>query len=121
MVRWYFKNPYGYYTRTVKDMVTGEVRKFKNHILRGNCLWVEVYFYTNEEGQKMQQYISFFNDIRHLKNWAKDKDSVSPLYYDADNFVFYQEELGPEQWKAIKEIAKLGKKITIKTKKKNKK
>lgn len=115
MVRYYYKNPYGYYTLKQTDPLTGEVRKFKNKILKGNCLWVEIYFYKNEKGEKMEQLVNFLVDVKHLKNWIKN----GTPYQNADNFVFYQEELGKEQWNAIYLLAKLGKKITIKTKSKD--
>lgn len=118
MLRYYYKNPYGYYTHTVER--DGKKVKFKNHILHGNCLWVEMYFYKQEEDGKMvdmEQLCGFWSDLDHIKRAMKGYT----IYQYDDDFVFYAEEIEGQKdiWKAIQILAKLGKKITIKSKKRS--
>lgn len=119
MVHWYYKNPIGYYTLTQKHKENDKVvvKKFKITILHGNCLWVEVNQYRkkNEETGKLEnwvQFYSFLNDWQHVKNMVKD-DSLKSIFHNADNFHFNIEELDAERLKVVKELAKIGKKITL--------
>lgn len=104
-----YKNPYGYVTITQKRK--GVERKYKVTLCKCNAMWAEMYFYTQDNGEKMAQLYCFIADIQHLKNCIKDNCLVN-----YDNFVFkYKEIKGNKQiWKAIQMLTENGKKVTIK-------
>ena len=99
-----YKNKIGYFTLT-----QGE-NKFRVHIYHANCLCAMCEFYTNEQGEKMVQLVSFFADIAHAKRCFKDGLFIN----DWDNFTFHANECDTEMWKFIRLLADNGKKVTIK-------
>lgn len=117
-------NRIGYYTKTERWPADEPVRKYKNWICHANCLWADMYFYKVQEdheefgkkykkGEKMVQLIGFWCDVPHLKR-AIDGGA----YEGADDFHFYEDQMDADIWKAVKVLAKAGKKITIEPKKK---
>lgn len=121
-----YKNRIGYYTKTEKWPDEQE-KKFKNWMCHANVdLWADMYFYKVAEdyerfgrkyhkGDKMAQLIGFWCDKAHLKRGLD-----GGCYHNADNFHFYEEEMNPDIWAAVKVLAKAGKTIIIEKKKKKK-
>lgn len=99
-----YKDVIGHYT------LTQDEKKFKITLCGCNALWAEMYFYTDDNGKKMVQLYSFIDEIQHLKNCIKNTE----IYKDADNFVFNAKNMNDRTWKAVRLIANLGKKVTIK-------
>lgn len=103
-----YKTPYGYYTLTQK---TSEgKKKYKVHICKANCLWAEVYFYTNNQGEDMVQLMGFFSDLKHLANCLKNN-----VEDGNNNYIFNSKEIGENKdiWGAIRLLTENGKKVTI--------
>lgn len=98
-----YENKIGYFTLT-----QGE-NKFRINICHANCLCAMMYFYTDNEGEKIATLMSFFADLQHAKNCIKN--NALDRY---DDFVFKAKELNNELWKFIRLLADNGKKVTIK-------
>ena len=100
-----YKNRIGFYT-----LVQGE-NKFKVWFCHANALCAEMYFYTDAEGVKRTQLYSFYVDIQHLKNCAKDgllKDCYTK------GVTLYAKEMNKDLWQMAKIFAENGIKVTIK-------
>ena len=78
-VNYAYANPVGYFTET--QTCGGIKKEYKVSMLRANCLWAELYFYKNEEGDEMQQFVGFYHDLNHLKENIKDAKSVVLVDY----------------------------------------
>lgn len=129
MLRVSYKNRIGYYTKTEKWPDEPE-RKYRNWICHANCLWADMSFYKVKEdyerfgtklkkGDKMAQVIAFWTDPQHLKNALKEG-----AYWGADYFHFFEDQMSPQMWTAVKYLARAGKTVIIEksqTKKEKKK
>lgn len=103
-----YKNKIGHFTATQKR---GEaVHTYRVDICHANALCAMVQFYTDNNGNKMAQLVSFFADIQHAKNCLKE----DWLLEDWNNFVFNAKECDTQMWKLIRLLAENGKKVTIK-------
>lgn len=102
-----YKNKIGHFTATQKH---GEqVHTFRVDICHANALCAMMYFYTDNNGEKMAQLVSFFADIAHVKNCLKDN-----VLAEWDKFVFNAKQCDTQIWKLIRLLADNGKQVTIK-------
>lgn len=86
-------------------------RKRKVWLCGANCLWAEMYFYTEKENGKrrrMAQFLGFFSDSEHIKRCLKSK---VPLNYQG--LTFYASKMNADLWKAVKALTEHGYKVTI--------
>ena len=105
-VNYIYANPVGYFTET--QTCGGIKKEYKVSMLRANCLWAELYFYKNEEGNEMQQFVGFYDDLNHLKENIKDG-----YLKERDDYHFYESVMSENHWKAVEELVKAGKRVTI--------
>lgn len=105
-VNYAYANPVGYFTET--QTCGGIKKEYKVSMLRANCLWAELYFYKNEEGNEMQQFVGFYDDLNHLKENIKDG-----YLKERDDYHFYESVMSENHWKAVGELVKAGKRVTI--------
>lgn len=100
-----YKNRIGYYTLT-----QGE-NKFKIYFCHANALCAEMYFYTDKEsGKKRVQLYSFYVDLQHLKNCAKD----GLLDHYGNGITLFAKEMDKDLWEMVKIFAKNGISVKIK-------
>lgn len=105
-VNYVYANPVGYFTET--QTCGGIKKEYKVSMLRANCLWAELYFYKNEAGDEMQQFVGFYDDLNHLK------ENINKGYLkDRDDYHFYASAMYEDHWKAVEELVKAGKRVTI--------
>ena len=105
-VNYVYANPVGYFTET---QTCGSLKKeYKVSMLRANCLWAELYIYKNDEGEEMEQFVGFYDDLNHLK------ENIKKGYLkDRDDYHFYASAMYEDHWKAVEELVKAGKRVTI--------
>ena len=105
-VNYIYANPVGYFTET---QTCGSLKKeYKVSMLRANCLWAELYIYKNDEGEEMEQFVGFYDDLNHLK------ENIKKGYLkDRDDYHFYASAMYEDHWKAVEELVKAGKRVTI--------
>ena len=101
-----FKNRIGYYTLHSQD---GQ-NKWKIYFCKANALCAEIYFYKDENGKEMANLHSFFGDVQHVKNCAKD----GLLTGYQSGVTFYAKEMSNDLWKMARVFAENGIKVTIK-------
>lgn len=78
MIRWYYQHEIG--TIFAKTCGGGVGRV---HIYGGNVFCVLTEDYTDmSTGEKMERFISFFNDKKHIERYMKDNgNKFEPIYY----------------------------------------
>lgn len=105
-VNYIYANPVGCFTET---QTCGSLKKeYKVSMLRANCLWAELYIYKNDEGEEMEQFVGFYDDLNHLK------ENIKKGYLkDRDDYHFYASAMYEDHWKAVEELVKAGKRVTI--------
>ena len=75
------------------------------------ALCAEMYFYKDKEsGKKRVQLYSFYVDIQHLKNCAKD----GLLDHYGNGITLFAKEMDKDLWEMAKIFTKNGIKVTIK-------
>ncbi len=100
-----YRNRIGYYT-----LVQGE-RQFKIWFCHCNALCAEMYFYTDKEsGEERVQVYSFYTDLKHLKNCAKE----GLLGGYEKGITLFAKEMNNDLWKLARIFAENGIKVTIK-------
>lgn len=99
-----YKNRIGYYT------IQRDEQKFKIWLCHANALCAEIYFYKDENGEDTSMLYSFYADIQHLKNCAKN----GHLKGYENGVTFYAKELDNDLWKMVRIFAENGIKVTIK-------
>lgn len=105
-VNYVYANPVGYFTET--QTCGGIKKEYKVSMLRANCLWAELYIYKNDEGEEMEQFVGFYDDLNHLK------ENIKKGYLkDRDDYHFYASAMYEDHWKAVEELVKAGKRVTI--------
>lgn len=113
MLTYYYNSPIGKY-----EIKQGE-NTYGVDILRGNCMWVEIYTYELE-GKTYESLIGFWMDAKHM-NRAEKNGHLELTFSDHDNYIFNASYLNnpeykteaKEVWKAIQLLVKHGKKVTI--------
>ena len=105
-VNYVYANPVGYFTET--QTYGGIKKEYKVSMLRANCLWAELYIYKNDEGEEMEQFVGFYYDLNHLK-----KDIKNGYLKERDDYHFYASAMYEDHWKAVDELVKAGKHVTI--------
>ena len=105
-VNYVYANPVGYFTET--QTCGGIKKEYKVSMLRANCLWAELYIFKNDEGEEMEQFVGFYHDLNHLK-----KDIKNGYLKDRDDYHFYASAMYEDHWKAVDELVKAGKRVTI--------
>ena len=105
-VNYVYANPVGYFTET--QTCGGIKKEYKVSMLRANCLWAELYIFKNDEGEEMEQFVGVYHDLNHLKK------SIDGGYLkDRDDYHFYASAMYEDHWKAVEELVKAGKRVTI--------
>ena len=105
-INYIYANPVGYFTET--QTCGGIKKEYKVSMLRANCLWAELYIYKNDEGEEMEQFVGFYDDLNHLK------ENIKKGYLkDRDDYHFYASAMYEDHWKAVDELVKAGKRVTI--------
>lgn len=105
-VNYVYANPVGYFTET--QTYGGIKKEYKVSMLRANCLWAELYIFKNDEGEEMEQFVGFYDDLNHLK------ENIKKGYLkDRDYYHFYASAMYEDHWKAVEELVKAGKRVTI--------
>ena len=105
-INYIYANPVGYFTET--QTCGGIKKEYKVSMLRANCLWAELYIYKNDEGEEMEQFVGFYHDLNHLK-----KGIDGGYLKDRDDYHFYASAMYEDHWKAVEELVKAGKRVTI--------
>ena len=105
-VNYVYANPVGYFTET--QTCGGIKKEYKVSMLRANCLWAELYFYKDEDGDEMEQFVGFYDDLNHLK-----KDINDGYLKKRDDYHFYASAMHEDHWKAVGELVKAGKRVTV--------
>lgn len=105
-INYIYANPVGYFTET--QTCGGIKKEYKVSMLRANCLWAELYIYKNDEGEEMEQFVGFYDDLNHLK-----KGINRGYLKDRDDYHFYASAMYEDHWKAVGELVKAGKRVTI--------
>lgn len=105
-VNYVYANPVGYFTET--QTYCSIKKEYKVSMLRANCLWAELYFYKDEDGDEMEQFVGFYRDLNHLQ-----KDINDGYLKKRDDYHFYASAMYEDHWKAVGELVKAGKRVTI--------
>lgn len=97
-------NRIGYYTTLQNG------RKFKIWLCPANALCAEIHFYKDENGEEKAHLYSFFGDIQHVKNCAKNGHLTG--YHSG--VTLYAKMINNELWKMVRIFSENGIKVTIK-------
>lgn len=101
-----YQNKIGHYTQ--KDHTSEGYKEYRIDICHANCLCALMYFFTDENGEKMSRVHGFFTDTKHLK-----KCIANSLFDNCDDFVFNSSEMSSEIWSMVKVLVGAGKKVNI--------
>ena len=99
-----YKNRIGYYT------IKQNGRRFKIWFCHANALCAEICFYKDENGVKRISLYSFFGDIQHVKNCAKN----GHLNGYENGITLFAKEMDKDLWEMAKIFAENGIKVAIK-------
>lgn len=105
-VNYVYANPVGYFTET--QTYCSLKKEYKVSMLRANCLWAELYFYKDDDGDEMEQFVGFYDDLNHLQ-----KDINDGYLKKRDDYHFYASAMYEDHWKAVYKLVKAGKRVTI--------
>lgn len=99
-----FDRKLGHYTLKVAD------KTYKIYFCACNALCAEIHLYKDEQGEKRGLLHSFFGDVQHVRNCAKN--GILTGY--GNGITLYAKEMNNDLWKMARIFTEQGIKVTIK-------